>query len=106
MIEGQKYEFDDLDSSRLKAGLRINRKVNDKLSLYYGTAYEYEFGGKATNKVAGYDMNNPELKGGTILGEVGVTCKASSKWSLDLNVKGYAGQREGFTTNVQAVYAF
>lgn len=106
MIVGQKYEFDDLDSSRLKAGLRINRKVNDKLSLYYGTAYEYELDGKATNKVAGYDMNNPELKGGTILGEVGVTCAASSKWSLDLNVKGYAGQREGFTTNVQAVYAF
>ncbi len=105
-IQGDAYKFDSVDSERLRLGFRINEVQTNKLSMYYGAAWEYEFGGDADNKVIGYDLSTPSLGGSTMIGEVGMHYLASEKWSLDLNVRGYSGQRDGFTGSVQANYSF
>ena len=105
-IQGDAYKFDSVDSERLRLGVRINEVQTNKLSMYYGAAWEYEFGGDADNKVVGYDLSTPSLGGSTMIGEIGMHYLASEKRSLDLNVRGYSGQRDGFTGSVQANYNF
>ena len=105
-IDGDEFHFDSVDSERLRLGFRINEVQNNKLNMYYGAAWEYEFGGDADNTVVGYDLSTPSLGGSTVIGEIGAHYKASDKWSIDLNGRAYVGQREGFSGSVQANYAF
>ena len=105
-IDGDNFHFDSVDSERLRLGFRINEVQNAKLAMYYGAAWEYEFGGDADNTVVGYDLSTPSLGGSTVIGEIGAHYKASDKWSIDLNGRAYVGQREGFSGSVQANYAF
>ena len=105
-IDGSDFHFDSVDSERLRIGFRINEVQTNKLSMYYGAAWEYEFNGDADNTTVGYDLATPSLGGSTMIGEIGMHYNASEKWSLDLNVRGYSGQRDGFTGSVQANYAF
>jgi hypothetical protein len=105
-IDGDDFHFDSVDSERLRLGFRINEVQTNKLAMYYGAAWEYEFGGDANNTVVGYDLSTPSLGGSTVIGEIGAHYKASDKWSIDLNGRAYVGQREGFSGSVQANYAF
>lgn len=105
-IDGDDFHFDSVDSERLRLGFRINEVQTNKLAMYYGAAWEYEFGGDANNTVVGYDLSTPSLEGSTVIGEIGAHYKASEKWSLDLNGRAYVGQREGFSGSVQANYSF
>ena len=105
-IDGDEFHFDSVDSERLRLGFRINEVQTNKLAMYYGAAWEYEFGGDADNTVVGYDLSTPSLGGSTVIGEIGAHYKASDKWSFDLNGRAYVGQREGFGGSVQANYAF
>ncbi len=105
-IDGDDFHFDSVDSERLRLGFRINEVQTNKLAMYYGAAWEYEFGGDADNTVVGYDLSTPSLEGSTVIGEIGAHYKASDKWSIDLNGRAYVGQREGFSGSVQANYAF
>ena len=105
-IDGSDFHFDSVDSERLRLGFRINEVQTNKLSMYYGAAWEYEFGGDADNTTVGYDLSTPSLGGSTVIGEIGMHYLASEKWSLDLNVRGYSGERDGFSGSVQANYNF
>ncbi len=107
-IDGGKFHLDSIESERLRLGFRINEVQNNKLNMYYGAAWEYEFGGDSNNSVVGYDIdvNAPSLEGSTVIGEIGAHYKASDKWSIDLNGRAYVGQREGFSGSVQANYSF
>ncbi len=105
-IDGDEFHFDSVDSERLRLGFRINEMQNKKLNMYYGAAWEYEFGGDADNTVVSYDLSTPSLSGSTVIGEIGMHYKASEKWSVDINGRAYTGQRDGFTGSVQANYAF
>lgn len=105
-IDGDEFHFDSVDSERLRLGFRINEVQNKKLNMYYGAAWEYEFGGDADNTVVSYDLSTPSLSGSTVIGEIGMHYKASEKWSVDINGRAYTGQRAGFTGSVQANYAF
>ncbi|MBR5486786.1 MAG: hypothetical protein IKV70_02285 [Phascolarctobacterium sp.] len=105
-IGGTATKFDSVESERLRLGFRINEVQTNKLSMYYGAAWEYEFNGDAHDKIASFDLETPSLEGSTVIGEIGAHYKASDKWSIDLNGRAYVGQREGFSGSVQANYAF
>jgi len=105
-IGGTATKFDSVESERLRLGFRINEVQTNKLSMYYGAAWEYEFNGDAHDKIASFDLETPSLEGSTVIGEIGAHYKASDKWSFDLNGRAYTGQREGFSGSVQANYAF
>ena len=105
-IGGTATKFDSVESERLRLGFRINEVQTNKLSMYYGAAWEYEFNGDAHDKIASFDLETPSLEGSTVIGEIGAHYKASDKWSIDLNGRAYVGQREGFSGSVQANYNF
>ncbi|MBQ3114216.1 MAG: autotransporter outer membrane beta-barrel domain-containing protein [Phascolarctobacterium sp.] len=105
-IGGTATKFDSVESERLRLGFRINEVQTNKLSMYYGAVWEYEFNGDAHDKIASFDLETPSLEGSTVIGEVGAHYKASEKWSLDLSARAYTGQREGFSGSVQANYSF
>ena len=73
-----------------------------------GAAYEHEFDGRARATSYGYSLDAPSLKGGTGIGELGLTLKPSKTLplSFDLGVQGYAGKREGVTGSLQARWEF
>ena len=102
------FEFDSVDSNKLRIGARFSEQQGEKLTSYYGLAWDYEFSGDVKGTAAGYDMHTPSLEGSTVIGEVGFryTPGKESPWYFDANVKGYVGVQEGLSGSVQAVYSF
>lgn len=107
-VAGDKFDLDGITSDRLRIGARLTTNKENKFSTYYGLAYEYEFNGDADMRVESMSTPQQSLKGSSYMAEVGVNYQPSSDspWSFDLSMRGYAGQREGFSGNVQAVYSF
>ena len=105
-IDGDTFNFDSVDSQRLRLGLRYNHAQTDKMKLYYGAAWEYEFSGDADYSAAVFDLNAPSLEGSTVIGEVGLHYNVDARWGMDLNIRGYGGQREGISGALQVNYTF
>ena len=105
---GNEYEFDSITSDRLRVGARITTNKENKLSTYYGLAYEYEFNGDADMRVGNMRAETQSLQGSSYMAEIGLNYQPSpeSPWSFDLNMRGYTGERQGESFNVQATYTF
>ncbi len=50
-VAGDKFDLDSITSDRLRIGARLMTNKENKLSTYYGLAYEYEFNGDADMRV-------------------------------------------------------
>ena len=104
---GDRFSFDDVTSDRLRLGARYTADTDKAWSLYCGAAYEYEFSGGSHMKAGQFDAPEQSLQGSTVFGEIGtVWGRKDSPWSMDINLRGYAGEREGFSGMVQLAYAF
>ena len=60
-VAGDEFEFDSINSDRLRIGARITSNKENKFSTYYGLAYEYEFNGDADMTAQG--LAHSELAG-------------------------------------------
>lgn len=107
-VANDKFEFDSITSDRLRIGARLTTNKENKFSTYYGLAYEYEFNGDADMRAQNMSAPEQSLKGSSYMAEIGMNYKPSSEspWSFDLSMRGYAGQRDGFSGNIQATYTF
>ena len=107
-VAGDKFEFDGINSDRLRVGARLTTNKENKFSTYYGLAYEYEFNGDAEMRAAGMSAPEQSLQGSSYMAEIGLNYQPTpdSPWSFDLNMRGYAGERQGGSFNVQATYTF
>ena len=105
---GEHLTFDDADSLRLRIGGRWNYAASDFINYYAGLGYEYEFDGEASGFTNGLALGDEDLTGGSGVAELGISFKPSknSPFSLDLNLAGFTGEREGFRGGVEAVYTF
>ena len=105
---GSTIDFDALNSHRLRAGFRFTQDINECVKRYAGLAYEYEFDAKAGGTVDGYAMESPELKGGSVMGELGVKFKPSktSPWDFNFALQGFTGKRESIGAVLGAKYEF
>ena len=108
IVDTDEFEFDSINSDRLRVGARLTTNKENKFSTYYGLAYEYEFNGDAEMRAAGMSAPTQSLQGSSYMAEIGLNYQPTpdSPWSFDLNMRGYAGEREGATFNVQATYTF
>lgn len=104
---GGHYDLDAVTSQVLRVGARYTVK-RDKWNFYVGAGYEHEFDGKATGTVDGMAIKGADIGGGSFRGEVGAIMKAkeNSPWSLDLNVAGFAGKKQGFSGGVSVAFVF
>lgn len=106
-IDGDKFEMDDINSDRLRLGIRYNQGMDRTFNVYYGAAWEYEFNGESNGYAQGHKMEETSLKGSTVIGELGVVIQPeNSPWSFDAKVKGYGGQRDGYSGSILATYHF
>ena len=104
---GDRFSFDSVTSDRLRLGARYTADTDKAWSLYCGAAYEYEFSGDSHMKAGQFEAPEQSLQGSTVFGEIGtVWGRKDSPWSMDVNLRGYAGEREGFSGMVQLAYAF
>ena len=107
-VAGDEFEFDSINSDRLRIGARVTSNKENKFSTYCGLAYEYEFNGDAEMRAAGMKAPTQSLQGSSVMAEIGLNYQPTpdSPWSFDLNMRGYAGERQGGSFNVQATYTF
>ena len=107
-IADDKFDFDSITSDRLRVGARITSNKENKFSTYYGLAYEYEFNGDADMRAQNLKAPTQSLQGSSVMAEVGFNYQPTpdSPWSFDLNMRGYTGERQGGSFNVQATYTF
>ena len=106
-IDSDRFEMDDINSDRLRLGIRYNQGMDRSFNVYYGAAWEYEFNGESNGYAQGHKMEETSLKGSTVIGELGVVIQPeNSPWSFDAKVKGYGGQRDGYSGSILATYHF
>ncbi|MDR1661114.1 MAG: autotransporter domain-containing protein, partial [Azoarcus sp.] len=103
---GDPVEFDDVNSHRLRLGARLNWQAGERFSPYAGLAYEQELDGEAKATAYGQAIEAPDLKGGTAIGEFGLSFQAGEAVTLDLGVQGYTGKRDGVTGSLKLKVAF
>ena len=105
LTTGETYDFDDVDSSRLRIGTRWTKKTLAG-EFYTGLAYEYEFGSDARASYAGYGTPTPTLKGSTGLFELGYRfARPDSNVSYGVNLTGMMGKCRGITGSMQVNWA-
>jgi hypothetical protein len=97
---GTVIRFDDVNSHRIRAGLRVAFQATDFIKPYIGAAYEYEADGRAHAMIGNAIIQSPELKGSTGIGELGLSVNIGSAVNLDFGVQGYVGKRKGVTGTV------
>lgn len=107
-IVGLSIKFFCVSLRHMSIGARVTTNRENKFSTYYGLAYEYEFNGCAGMRAAGMEVPEQSLRGSSYMAEAGLNYQpsADSPWSFDLNMRGYAGERQGASFNVQATYTF
>ena len=105
---GEHLSFDDINSSRLRFGGRFAYILNEHVAPYIGAAWEHEFDGKARARTNGFDIDAPNLRGNTGIGELGLSLTPSTDLPLtvDLGVQGYTGKREGVTGSLMVKWEF
>ena len=105
---GDRVAFRAVDSHRLRMGSRFSYAVNECVSPYIGAAWDYGFDGRVKATTYGYDISKPDLRGGTGIGEFGLTLTPSRglPLSFDLGGQGYAGTRRGLTGSLRIKLEF
>ena len=105
---GEHLSFDDINSSRLRFGGRFAYILNAHVAPYIGAAWEHEFDGKARARTNGFDIDAPNLRGNTGIGELGLSLTPSTDLPLtvDLGVQGYTGKHEGVTGSLMVKWEF
>lgn len=106
-IGGDRFEFSGMTSDRLRLGARYTARAEGAWSPYASLAWEYEFDGAGAMRAGGFDAPEESLRGGTVIGEAGVTWRPSdSRWRASLLLRGYAGERDGVSGTAQISYSF
>ena len=105
---GEVYDFDAVDSTRVRIGTRVSKAYNNRGTGYAGLAYEYEFDGEARATVLGFSTPSPSIKGSSGLLELGyiLQAKGANDPAIDINLQGWGGKKQGFTGNVNFVWKF
>ena len=105
---GEEYDFDAVDSTRVRIGARVSKAYNNRGTGYAGLAYEYEFDGEAKATVLGFTTPSPSIKGSSGLLELGYIMqpKGVNDPAIDINLQGWGGKKQGVTGNVNFVWKF
>lgn len=107
LMGGDAYRFEDMTSDRLRLGARYTADTGRAWSFYGGAAYEYEFSGDSRMKAGPWEAREESLQGSSVFGEIGALMRdKDSPWSMDFNLRGYTGEREGISGMLQLAYSF
>ena len=104
---GGHYDLDAVTSQVVRVGARYTVK-RSKWNFYAGAAYEHELDGKASGIADNVPIRGADTSGGSLRGELGATVKPgeNSPITLDFNVTGFAGKKQGFSGGVSVAFMF
>ncbi|MDO5537976.1 MAG: autotransporter outer membrane beta-barrel domain-containing protein [Desulfovibrionaceae bacterium] len=104
---GAHVGYEDFTSNRTRLGARVAYTGSPSFRPYAGAAWEHEYDGRAQTTVRGLDVESADLTGSTAIGELGLTWEAGSvPLTVDFNIQGHAGQRQGIAGNLLVEYRF
>ncbi|MDR2945738.1 MAG: hypothetical protein LBV79_03220 [Candidatus Adiutrix sp.] len=98
--------IDAAQSLRTQLGARYSRDFSDLVAGYVGGAWEYEHDGGVSGRLDGLRLPEPSLKGAPGSGELGLTLTPTAKFSINLGLQGYTGQRKGAGGTAMMNFAF
>lgn len=103
-----RFETEDLWAHTLRFGTRLSGEVASNAQWYTGVAYERLLHGDIKANIESESLDTATLKGNTGVFEAGVSLapQHTSPWTLDLNVKAYAGDRQGMSASASMRYLF
>ena len=103
-----KFDFDSVQSHRLRLGTEVGYTAENGCRPYAGAAWEHEFDGKAGGSVEGYRLDEADLGGNSALAWAGVSFepKEGSPLKADAQITTYFGQRKGVSGRVWVRYEF
>lgn len=111
---GASYQVDDMDSSLLRLGFRINNRVG-RNDFYYGLAWDHEFNGDSHGSVSAADLpilaadiRKADIGGNSLMAEAGWKMEATkdNPWDMNVNLQTYAGRHKGVGAHVLVGYHF
>ena len=101
------FNFNSVDSHRLRIGARYYHATNARSKIYAGLAYQYEFNGEAKAFHEGICTPAPSLKGSSYMAELGWQVKPDkSNMTADVGLTGWAGQQKGIMGRLKLSWAF
>ncbi|MDO4839283.1 MAG: autotransporter outer membrane beta-barrel domain-containing protein [Desulfovibrionaceae bacterium] len=108
LTTSDKFEYDDMDSNRIRLGARYTYKGSERFRPYVGAAYEHEFAGSCESTAFDHSVSAPSFKGSSGMGEIGLMMQPSEAipLSVNLGVQGYVGQKQGVSGNCSLMYEF
>ncbi|MDO4839313.1 MAG: autotransporter outer membrane beta-barrel domain-containing protein [Desulfovibrionaceae bacterium] len=103
-----KFEYDDMDSNRIRLGARYTYTGSERFIPYVGAAFEHEFSGSCDSRAFGHPVAAPSFEGSSGMGELGLIMKPAESLPLSINlgVQGYVGQKQGISGNCLISYEF
>ncbi len=103
-----KFEYDDMDSNRVRFGVRYSYNGSERFKPYVGVAYEHEFSGSCESTAYGHNVAAPSFEGSSGMGELGLMMKPTEDLPLSINlgVQGYVGQKQGISGSCNVMYEF
>lgn len=101
------YNLDAVTSQILRVGARYTMK-RERWNYYGDLSYEHELDGKAAGRANGMAIRGADTSGGSVRLELGAKLLANEKspWTLDLNLTGYAGKKQGLQGGVSVKFMF
>lgn len=99
-VAGDKFSFGAVNSHRLRASAKVEKELNENVSVYGGMAYEYEFKGSADASINGRTIKAPSIKGGSGMAEVGFGWYLTKNVRLDISAQGWVGKKQGVNGNI------
>lgn len=102
------FDFDSVESSRIRVGGRLYFPLQNSFWAYTGLAYQYDFTPDVHVEANGEKIADAaSMRGSMGIGSLGLRYKSEdSPWVVDLKIRGYVGQREGISGKAQVEYRY
>ncbi|MBT0379767.1 autotransporter outer membrane beta-barrel domain-containing protein [Morganella morganii subsp. morganii] len=107
-VAGDTIHFDDINSHCVRVDAGLSHQYTEAVAVRAGLGYEYEFDGKAKAATYGYDIAAPGVQGSTGILTLGstITPLTGQPLSVEMNLNGYTGKRDGVGGSIKFSYVF
>ena len=108
LTSDEHFEFESVDSHRVRLGFRVSTQKNKQHRFYSGMAYQYENGGDSRAKCRGNVATSAGVKGSSGMLEFGWQFKPVKQSPIMLSVSavGWVGQQHGATIQAKFEKSF
>jgi autotransporter-associated beta strand protein len=108
LTTGEPIVFEDAISSRVRAGARLTKRINEHVAPYVGVGWEYEFNGDAKASSRGQKFATPSLRVASGFGEVGLAFKPSKDLpvTFELGAQAHFGKKKGISGSLSLKIEF